>query len=687
VILYEDIHWIDPTSLDMLNRIIARIAGLPALLVVTFRPELQPTWVGEPHVTLLPLRRLSRGDSAAIIGGVAGGKALPDALLDHLLAHADGVPLFIEELTSALLDSGLLRETTESYLIDGPLPALAVPTTLQASLVSRLDRLGPVRDLALIGAAIGREFSHELVAAVASLPAEELDAALERLTASGLVSRTGAPPAATYAFRHVLVQDAAYATLLKSRRRQLHSDIAKVLVERFPAMAERLPQVAAHHFTEASLAGEAIGYWRRAGQLASTRSAGREAVTCFEQALRLLETQPETRSTLELGCDLRLELRPALLEAGSSSQRMLECLDQAEALAERLDDDYRRAQTYASMTATHTLRGDLEAAYATGSRALDFAGRLGDLRTRIVATSLLVQVHHARGEYARVVELAPGNLAALPAAWVQETLGLGRPPSVLDRGWLVMSLAQLGRFAEAAEPAAEAIRLAAATKHPLTIGWAHFAAGSVPLRKGDWAQALEQYERVIAVCRAAKSFFLLPLALAPIPWVLAQVGETSKALERLEECEQLVARQAASGGSLGVFGPLFAWMGRAALVLGRLEEAQRLGAQAVEACQHHPGYAADALQLKGEIATHHDCFKAESAELDYHKALALAAPSGMRPLIAQCRLGLGKVYRRAGRQTEARNELIAATTMYREMDMSFWLKQAETEMVQLQAPS
>jgi tetratricopeptide (TPR) repeat protein len=298
-----------------------------------------------------------------------------------------------------------------------------------------------------------------------------------------------------------------------------------------------------------------------------------------------------------------------------------------------------------------------------------------------------VQVHHARGAYDRVAELAPGNIAALPADWVHETLGLGRPPSVLDRAWLAMSLAQLGRFAEAAEPAAEAIGLAAPMKHPLTIGWAHFAAGSVPLRRGDWAQALLQYERVIAVCKAAKSFFLLPLALAPIPWILAQLGEASKALDRLGECEQLVARQAANGGYVGVFGPLFAWMGRAALALGQLEDAQRLGSQAVEACRHHPGYAADALHLLGDIATHQDRFDAESGEVHYRDALALAMSCGMRPLVAHCHLGLGKLYRRTGKRDQSRDHLTTATTMYREMDMPFWLEQAEAELPQLRPSS
>ena len=341
--VFEDIHWIDPTSLDLLNRTVARVADLPVLLVVTSRPELQPTWLDQPHVTMLPLARLGRRDSAGIIGGVTKGKALPDAVVEQVLAHTDGVPLFLEELTSTLLESGLLRETPDRYVLDGPLPPLAIPTTLQASLVARLDRLGPVKNVAQIAAAIGREFTYELIFAVSALAPMDLDAALERLTASGLISRRGMPPDATYSFKHALVQDAAYATMLKSRRRQLHASIAKVLVERFPAMAESLPEVVAHHFTEAGLATEAIAYWLKAGRLAYARSANGEAAKSFEKALHVLETLPQTRETLEQGFGFRLELRQVLALLGEV-QAALERLREAEVLAERLDDDHRRGR-------------------------------------------------------------------------------------------------------------------------------------------------------------------------------------------------------------------------------------------------------------------------------------------------------------------------------------------------------
>ena len=259
---------------------------------------------------------MAASDSAGIIRGITQDKALPDVVVEQILSRTDGVPLFIEELTRTLLESGLLRETADRYVLDGPLPPLAIPKTLQASLVARLDLLGPAKDVAMIGAAIGREFSHELIAAVSALDPVDLDAALARLTASGLISRRGTPPNASYSFKHALVQDAAYVTMLKSRRRQLHASIAKTLVERFPALIESQPEIVAHHFTEAGLASEAIGYWVKAGRHAYAHWANQEAARFFERALRVLETLPETRATLEQAIDLRVDLKTSLIPLG-----------------------------------------------------------------------------------------------------------------------------------------------------------------------------------------------------------------------------------------------------------------------------------------------------------------------------------------------------------------------------------
>jgi tetratricopeptide (TPR) repeat protein len=299
------------------------------------------------------------------------------------------------------------------------------------------------------------------------------------------------------------------------------------------------------------------------------------------------------------------------------------------------------------------------------------------LKLRILTTTYLEQAHYFRGEYERVVELATDNLAALPADWGYEYFGGAAPASVDDRSYLVRSLAELGRFAEAAAYEAEAIRLAEPTHHAFTVGLAHFAGGTLHLLEGDWAKAHERIEHGIAVFRTGNVGLLRPEAVASSAWALAQLGEASEALNRLRDGEQLLERQPARGI---VNRRAYHSLGRACLVLGRLDEARRLGDHAVQSSMGHPGFAAHALHLLGDIATHPDRFDAESGEAHYRQALALAEPRGMRPLIAHCHLGLGKLSRRTGKREQAQEHLRTAATMYREMDMRFWLEQAEVEM-------
>jgi tetratricopeptide (TPR) repeat protein len=331
------------------------------------------------------------------------------------------------------------------------------------------------------------------------------------------------------------------------------------------------------------------------------------------------------------------------------------------------------------MTTNHSHLGELDEALVAGTQALEIAGRLGDLRLRILTTTYLEQSHYYRGDYERVVELATDNLAALPAAWVYESFGSAMPISIFDRYWLVRGLAELGRFAEAAQHEAEALRLAEPTHYAYTVGMAHLAAGLVHLLKGDWAQARSLIEHAIAVYRTGNIVLSLPHAVAFSTWVLAQVGEASEAVTRLREGEELLERQAARG-FVDQHGGDYHSLGRAGLLLGRLDEARSLGDRAVKYSPSHPGYAGHALHLLGDIASHPDAFDAERGEACYRKAAALAEPRGMRPLVAHCHFGLGKLYWRTGRREQAQGHLTTAATMYRDMDMRFWLEKAETEL-------
>ena len=293
LMIFEDAHWTDPTSLEAFGRTVDQIKTLPALLIVTFRPEFNAPWAGRSHVTSVALNRLGERETAAIIARLVGNKELPSDVMAEIVERTDGIPLFVEEMTKAVLEAeseGAARRTAAAI----PSPTLAVPASLQASLMARLDRLGPAKEVAQIGAAIGREFSHALLAAVVRKPEAELASALDRLTAAGLLFRQGVPPHASYLFKHALVQDAAYGTLLREPRRALHARIAETLESQFAEIAENQPELLARHCTEAGLIEKAADLWGKAGQRSLERSALVEAAAQLTRALDQIATLPAT---------------------------------------------------------------------------------------------------------------------------------------------------------------------------------------------------------------------------------------------------------------------------------------------------------------------------------------------------------------------------------------------------------
>jgi class 3 adenylate cyclase len=295
LMVHEDVHWIDPTSRELLDLVIERVRRWPVLLIITFRPEIQPSWIGQPHVSTLSLRRLGRREGAALVERVAGNNALPKEITAEIIERTDGIPLFVEELTKAVLEAGPHDEAATRSVSTAPPPALAVPAILHASLMARLDRLGPfVKEIAQTGAAIAREFSYELLASVTQKSEADLQVALARLTDAGLVFCRGTPPQATFLFKHALVRDAAYSTLLRSQRRLLHARIAAVLEKQFPETTSAEPERLAQHCSEAGRLVDAIAFWHKAGQKAAQRSANQEAVGHLGKALDLIHTLPDT---------------------------------------------------------------------------------------------------------------------------------------------------------------------------------------------------------------------------------------------------------------------------------------------------------------------------------------------------------------------------------------------------------
>ena len=345
LMIVEDAHWIDPTSLEVFGRTVDRIKTLPVLLIVTFRPEFNAPWAGRSHVTSLALNRLGERETAAIIAHLVGNKELPADVMAEIVERTDGIPLFVEEMTKAVLEAeseGEARQTAAAV----PSPALAVPASLHASLMARLDRLGPAKEVAQIGAVIGREFPHALIAAVARKGEPELRSALDRLIDAGLLFRQGVAPHATYLFKHALVQDAAYGTLLREPRRALHARIAETLESQFAEIAERQPELLARHCTEAGLIEKAVGLWGKAGQRSLQRSALVEAVEQLTRALNELSTFPATPALRQREIRLQAALMNALMhtkgysapETRAAIERAHLLIEQADAVGEPIED-------------------------------------------------------------------------------------------------------------------------------------------------------------------------------------------------------------------------------------------------------------------------------------------------------------------------------------------------------------
>jgi predicted ATPase len=302
--VFEDAHWIDPTSLEVLGRVIDRVRSLHVLLIMSFQPEFNPPWLGRPYVAALTINRLAEREINAMIDRVVANKLLPATLRQDIIERTDGVPLFVEEMTKAVLEARS-ESAAQQTAATVPSSILAVPASLHASLMARLDRLGPAKEVAQIGAAIGREFSHALLLAVVTKPQQELALALDRLTAAGLLFQQGVPPNASYLFKHALVQDAAYGTLLRERRRKLHAHIADTLENRFAEIAENQPELLARHCTEAGLTEKAANLWGRAGLRSLERSALVEAIEQLTRALAQIATLPATPELRRLAGDKR----------------------------------------------------------------------------------------------------------------------------------------------------------------------------------------------------------------------------------------------------------------------------------------------------------------------------------------------------------------------------------------------
>ena len=359
----EDLHWADASTREFLTLLLDQAPTARLFVLLTARPEFRPPWPVRSHVTQVTLNRFTRKQTEVMVGRVAGGRASPDDVVQQVIAKTDGVPLFVEELTKLVVESGLLRDAGGRYELAGPLPPLSIPTTLRDSLMARLDRLGTVREVAQLGAALGRSFPYDLLRAVSPLPETALEHALAQLCDAELLYPRGLPPQATYTFKHALIQDAAYESLLRSTRQQYHGRIARALAERFPEIVERQPELVAHHLSEAGLTAEAIAYWQRAGQRAIERSAHLEAIVHLTRGLEALGALPDAPDRSRQELDLQVALGSALTNAkGLAAPEVGQAYARARELCERIGDTAELVPVLHGLFRFHLLRAELSEA-------------------------------------------------------------------------------------------------------------------------------------------------------------------------------------------------------------------------------------------------------------------------------------------------------------------------------------
>ena len=651
--LYEDAHWIDPSTLELVELLVERVRSLPVLAVLTYRPEFSPPWAGFAHVSQLSLNRLGQRQGAAMVAEVAGGKALPDEVLDQIVAKTDGVPLFVEELTKAVLESGLLTDAGDHYVLAGPLAPLALPTTLQDSLMARLDRLAPVKEVAQIGAVIGREFSHDLLAAVSPLADANLDSALHQLVASELIFRRGTPPTATYSFKHALVQDAAYQSLLKSKRQQLHARIAEVLEERFPGRIEAEPELLAHHYTEAGLAQPALGYWLRAGERAARRSAHLEAIAHLRRGLALLDAVSATSDRVSREIALRTALGVSLQATkGFAAPEVGETYVTAEKLCEEAGETTHLYAALQGLWHFHTVRGEIKHARKLAERCYAMARQSTD-------PALLLAAHHVLcGSVCWVGEFKTARAHLDHALRLEgqvprqsQTSLISAHLGVFVRAFGCHAVWHLGDAGRAARLSEDGVRLAREGDDPFSLALALNYAAMLRQFGRDHQAAGELAAAAIELCSEHHFAYYLAWATILQGWALTAEGRVDDGIARMR---QGLADIEATGA--GLRRPYYlALIADALANTGRPEEGlvTLTDAIAVAEATGERWRDADLQRTKGKLLLALSEEQSMEAELCFRRALKIARNQRAKALELQAAMELGRLWCDRGRRHEA----------------------------------
>ena len=655
LMIFEDVHWIDPTSLEALGRTVDRIRTLGVLLIVTYRPEFEPPWIGRPHVTAVALNRLGEREIAALIDGVTGNKPLPESVRQDIIEHTDGIPLFVEEMTRAVLEAG--AEDAERAVAAIPSPSVAVPASLHALLMARLDRLGSAKEVAQIGAVIGREFSHALVAAVARKPEEKLQSALDCLIAAGLLFRQGVAPHASYLFKHALVQDAAYGTLLREPRRALHARIADVLAAQFSAVAE--PELLAHHYTEAGRIEQAIDCWLKAGQRAMQRSANIEGERHLRKGLELLIGLPETTARDFREIILQNTLGVCLMPTrGFGNPEVAAAFTRAAEICKRVDDARGLFVSLRGKAQYHMISGDMRTACDDARRILALAEGVGD-------HDFLIEAHHLgwsafcfAGEFRTAQRHAEEGVSHYERERDHHLTYTysGHDPGMCARAFGSLSLGQLGYSDRALALCRDGLALAEGLAHPFTVAIALWATGILHQLRREPDETREVGGRMIHYCSEKGLRTMVPIGKVFRGDALAWHGEFAEGIAQMREG----ITELRSIGTLFSLPSFFAALASACARCGHIGE----GLAAVEEGLAMTRVGGDRFSLpeihriKAKLLLARSVVDRDAAEAALSEAIEVARGQTARLLELRAAMSMARLWRDQGKRDEAR-ELLA----------------------------
>jgi class 3 adenylate cyclase/predicted ATPase len=692
LMIFEDAHWIDPTSLEVLGRTVNRLRTLRGLLIVTYRPEFEPLWIGTPYVTALNLNRLDEREIAGMIDRVIGNKTLPESIRQDIIERTDGIPLFVEEMTRAVLEAETENEAQKTAATV-PSSALPIPASLHASLMARLDRLGPAKEVAQIGAAIGREFSHPLLAAVVSKPEAALQSSLDRVVKAGLLFRQGMPPHVTYLFKHALVQDAAYGTLLRDPRRALHARIAEILESRFADVATNQPELLARHYAEAGLTAKAASFWGKAGQRSLERSALVEASEQLARALDLIATLPTTPALRREQINLQVALITPLLhvkgyaapETKSAAERARQLIEQAEAIGEPPEDRLLLFSVLYGFWVMALNGVALNGVAFNGNVVLELAVQFLALAEKQKATVPLMIGHRMMGMSLLQAGQIAGGRAHFDRANSLYDPAEDRPlanrfgtdaraSSLTFRsvaGWL------LGYPQTALADADRAVKHARATSQAATLMYALTGTMLTNLHCGNYATATTLFAELVALTDEKSALFWKSLAMIPQGCVLVLTGKAADAI-------RMITASRSTGSTLWL--PLAcSYLAKAYAELDKLDDAWRSIDEAMKAMEttKETMWEADVHRIAGEIALLSPNADAAKAQAYFERALAVARQQQAKSWELRAAMSLARLWRDQGKVQQARELLAPVYGWFTEGFDTRDLKEAKALLEQL----